>query len=102
MSPDQAAGGLERILNMPVPQTGHLPLRAGRPFAMVTRLTSVISRFALHFTQYASFSAPMSAPIVGVAATSEGGNLGARRAPGKSEGPTRGLAGDRPAPRGVP
>jgi len=36
-----------------VPQTGHLPFMAGFPFFSVTDAASFISRFALHFTQYA-------------------------------------------------
>ncbi len=42
-----------RILYIPVPQTEHFPFNAGRPFFIVTRSTSTISLFALHFTQYA-------------------------------------------------
>ena len=45
------------ILNMPVPQVGHTPFMALRPFAMVTSAASFMSRFALHFTQYASTAA---------------------------------------------
>ena len=36
-----------------VPHTGHLPFMAGFPFFSVTAAASFISRFALHFTQYA-------------------------------------------------
>ena len=43
-----------RILQIVVPHSGHLPLRIGRPFFIVSSLASVISLFALHFTQYAS------------------------------------------------
>jgi hypothetical protein len=43
---------LPRILYMPVPQVGHLPLTAARPFFMVTFCSSFISLLALHFTQY--------------------------------------------------
>lgn len=39
---------------MPVPQAGHLPFIAFRPFFMVTSAASDISFFALHLTQYAS------------------------------------------------
>ena len=42
------------ILNMPVPHVGQVPFMAFRPFAIVFSLGSFISRFALHFTQYAS------------------------------------------------
>src|SRR6266480_1729890 len=44
-----AAGG--RILNIPVPKTGHTPLSAGRPLAIFTCWAFEIFRFALHFTQ---------------------------------------------------
>lgn len=36
-----------------VPQTGHFPFIAGLPFFSVMAAASFISRFALHFTQYA-------------------------------------------------
>ena len=49
------------ILNIFVPQTGHLPSVAGRPFFIVIWTASLISRLVLHFTQYAS--AAMFAPI---------------------------------------
>ena len=39
-----------RILNMTVPQVGHLPLMALRPFFMVSSTPSTISFFALHLT----------------------------------------------------
>jgi hypothetical protein len=42
------------ILNIPVPQVGHTPFIALRPLAIVTLAGLFISRFALHFTQYAS------------------------------------------------
>lgn len=42
------------ILNMPVPQVGQTPFIALRPLAIVTSAGLFISRFALHFTQYAS------------------------------------------------
>jgi hypothetical protein len=42
------------ILNILVPQVGHTPWVAGRPFFIVISLGSFISLFALHFTQYAS------------------------------------------------
>jgi hypothetical protein len=57
------AGGLEvaagaalppKILNITVPQTGHLPLIALRPFFIVSSTPSAISRLALHLTQYPS------------------------------------------------
>ena len=47
--PAYFAGG--RILNIPVPQTGHLPFMAGRPLAILISLASEIFRLALHFTQ---------------------------------------------------
>jgi hypothetical protein len=37
---------------IPVPQTGQVPLAAGRPFFIVTICPSK-SRFVRHFTQYA-------------------------------------------------
>ena len=43
-----------RILNITVPQVGHLPLMALRPFFMVSSTASMISFFALHLTQYPS------------------------------------------------
>ena len=39
---------------MTVPQVGHLPLMALRPFFMVSSTASMISFFALHLTQYPS------------------------------------------------
>jgi len=46
------------ILNIEVPQSGHLPFDALRLFFIVTSLGSFISFFPLHFTQYASISSP--------------------------------------------
>ena len=43
-----------------VPHTGHLPLVMGLPFLVTPATGSAISRFALHFTQYASIGAPFS------------------------------------------
>jgi ABC-type uncharacterized transport system ATPase subunit len=43
-----------RILNITVPQVGHLPLMALRPFFMVSSTASTISFLALHLTQYPS------------------------------------------------
>jgi hypothetical protein len=43
-----------KILNMTVPQVGHLPLMALRPFFIVSSTPSEISRLALHLTQYPS------------------------------------------------
>src|SRR6266576_6936357 len=51
------AGGVAlppRILNMTVPQVGHLPLMALRPFFMVSSTALEISFLALHLTQYPS------------------------------------------------
>lgn len=45
---------LERMRFKVVPQTGHLPCSAGRPFFIVTCFASAIARLVLHFTQYAS------------------------------------------------
>jgi hypothetical protein len=43
-----------KILNMTVPQVGHLPLMAFRPFFMVSSTPPTISFLALHLTQYPS------------------------------------------------
>ncbi len=43
-----------KILNMTVPQVGHLPLMALRPFFITSSIASTISFFALHLTQYPS------------------------------------------------
>jgi hypothetical protein len=43
-----------KILNITVPQVGHLPLMAFRPFFIVSSTPSTISFFALHLTQYPS------------------------------------------------
>jgi hypothetical protein len=39
------------ILYIPVPQLGHTPFKAGRPFFIVTSTALAISFLALHFTQ---------------------------------------------------
>lgn len=51
---------LPKILNMPVPHSGHLPFMALRPLAIVTSPASFMLRLALHFTQYASTTAAIS------------------------------------------
>ena len=43
-----------KILNITVPQVGHLPLMALRPFFIVSSTASTISFLALHLTQYPS------------------------------------------------
>src|SRR5437879_7448551 len=43
-----------RILNITVPQIGHLPLMALRPFFITSSTASTISFLALHLTQYPS------------------------------------------------
>jgi hypothetical protein len=48
------AADLPRILNMTVPQVGHLPLMAFRAFFMVSSTPLEISFLALHLTQYPS------------------------------------------------
>src|SRR5205814_1463953 len=51
------AGGVAlppRILNITVPQVGHLPLMALRPFFIVSSTALEISFLALHLTQYPS------------------------------------------------
>jgi len=40
-----------KILNITVPQEGHFPLIARRPFFMVSSKPSAIGFLALHFTQ---------------------------------------------------
>src|SRR5665213_518448 len=49
-----AAAALPKILNMTVPQVGHLPLMARRPFFMVSSTPSAMGFLALHLTQYPS------------------------------------------------
>src|ERR1039458_6956410 len=52
-----AEGGADlppKILNITVPQVGHLPLMALRAFFMVSSTASTISFLALHLTQYPS------------------------------------------------
>ena len=49
-----AAADLPKILNITVPQVGHLPLMALRPFFIVSSTPFAISRLALHLTQYPS------------------------------------------------
>jgi hypothetical protein len=49
-----AAAFPPKILNITVPQVGHLPLMALRPFFIVSSTASMISFFALHLTQYPS------------------------------------------------
>ncbi len=44
------------ILNILVPQVGHIPCVAGLPFFMVIDLASFISFLALHLRQYACIS----------------------------------------------
>jgi hypothetical protein len=43
-----------KILNMTVPQVGHLPLIALRPFFITSSTPLAISLLALHLTQYPS------------------------------------------------
>jgi len=49
-----AVADLPNILNMTVPQVGHLPLMALRPFFIVSSRPLEISFLALHLTQYPS------------------------------------------------
>src|ERR1051325_9963867 len=52
-----AAGGVAlppKILNMTVPQVGHMPLMALRAFFITSSTASTISFLALHLTQYPS------------------------------------------------
>ena len=55
-----------------VPQTGHVPDAALRPFLRVTTVPSNV-RFVLHFTQYASYSATLSSFPPNPEAASVGG-----------------------------
>ena len=48
------AAALPNILNITVPQVGHLPLIALRPFFMVSSTPSAMGFLALHLTQYPS------------------------------------------------
>ena len=50
------------ILNIVVPQSPHLPRVAGRPFFMVTRCASWISRRSRHFMQYPVIKKVLSGP----------------------------------------
>jgi hypothetical protein len=45
--------GIAPIRNTLVPQVGHVPFTAGRPFFNLVSSGSLISLFSLHFTQYA-------------------------------------------------
>jgi hypothetical protein len=51
---DRARCGQPPMRNIFVPQTGQVPWVAGLPFFIVIFCASFMSRFALHFTQYAS------------------------------------------------
>ncbi len=53
-----------RILNITVPQVGHLPLMALRPFFMISSTASMISFLALHLTQYPSGIKNVAAPVL--------------------------------------
>jgi hypothetical protein len=53
-----------RILNITVPQVGHLPLMALRPFFMTSSTALTISFLALHLTQYPSGIDFLSAPTL--------------------------------------
>jgi hypothetical protein len=64
-----AAGALAvalppKILNITVPQVGHLPLIALRPFFIVSSTPSMISFLALHLTQYPSGIEKIAAPTL--------------------------------------
>src|SRR5271170_5094251 len=56
------AAALPRILNITVPQVGHLPLMALRPFFMVSSTPSAIGLLVLHLTQYPSDIKKLTAP----------------------------------------
>src|SRR6185437_9344221 len=80
-----------RILNMTVPQVGHLPLMALRPFFMVSSTASTISFLALHLTQY-----PSGIKIFHTDAACDGAVMGKLRGhsqpPSTGKGCNRGIA----------
>jgi len=53
-----------KILNITVPQVGHLPLMARRPFFIVSSTPLMISFLALHLTQYPSGIEKSAAPAL--------------------------------------
>jgi hypothetical protein len=58
-----AAAALPKILNITVPQVGHLPLMALRPFFMVSSTPSAMGFLALHLTQYPSDIKNLPTPL---------------------------------------
>jgi len=54
------------ILNILVPQDGHIPCVAGLPFFMVMDLGSFISFLARHFTQYACIDFLLPSKLFGI------------------------------------
>jgi hypothetical protein len=57
-SPMEQTAYLSPILNILVPQVAHTPRVAGRPFFIWICTVLFISRFCLHFMQYASNDSP--------------------------------------------
>ena len=73
--PEQAyLGG--RILNIPVPHTGHTPFKAGLPLAIFTCWALEIFLLALHFTQYPSSAAIGAFPAFAIALLRSGAGQG--------------------------
>ena len=64
-----------RILNITVPQVGHLPLMALRPFFIVSSTASMISFLALHLTQYPSGIRKICCRVLHCAAAVTGNSL---------------------------
>ena len=77
------AAALPRILNITVPQVGHLPLIALRPFFMVSSTPSAMGFLALHLTQYPSdiknFPPTLHAPNGCYRLSGKGGNVNSNR-----------------------
>src|SRR5947208_3665201 len=69
-----------RILNIPVPHTGHTPFKAGLPLAIFTCWALEIFRLALHFTQYPSSAAIGAFPAFAIAFLRSGAGSGGRHA----------------------
>lgn len=79
-----AAGGgayLSPILNILVPQVVQTPRVAGRPFFIVICSVFFISRFCLHFMQYASKISPPPSSVMWRTLAPAGTVRGPRRVP---------------------
>src|SRR5437879_9284577 len=75
-----------RLLNIPVPPTGHTPFKAGLPLAIFTCWALEIFRLALHFTQYPSSAAIGAFPAFAIAFLRSGAGAGGRGAWGGGQG----------------